>query len=267
MGVRMAIAGRPGTSTSRVFPNDIFHIGKHLSTLIVICERQTFQPVTANWGRPLSVQTPNLEENILHHIGQVSVSSTRRIAAVSHMTVWRVLHRQLLYPYHLQRVQGLGPADFPAIETFCQWFVHQCALKPFLVSSVLFTDEAAFTRNGIINFYNNHVWAEENPHAVVQSRHQQQFSINVWTGIIGDVLVDPHVLPQRLTGNSYRHFLKNDLPTLLEDLPLAIRAHMWFMHDGAQPHSALQFENSWTCTLPDGQVEENLPRGPHARLI
>jgi hypothetical protein len=112
-------------------------------------------------------------------------------------------------------------------------------LNPFFVSSVLFTDEAAFTRNGIITFHNNHVWAEENPQAVVQSRHQQQFSINVWTGIIGDVLVDSHVLPQRLTGNSYRHFLENDLPTLLEDLPLAIRAHMWFMHDGAPPHFSI----------------------------
>jgi hypothetical protein len=110
------------------------------------------------------------------------------------MTVWRVLHQQLLYPYRLQRVHGLCPADFPAREAFCQWFVHQCALNPLFVSSVLFTDEAAFTRNGIINFHNNHVWAKENPHAVVQSRHQQQISINVWAGIIGDVLVGPHVL-------------------------------------------------------------------------
>jgi hypothetical protein len=87
-------------------------------------ETGTFQPVTANWGRPLSVQTPDLEENILHHTEQDAASSTRRIASVehvSHMTVWRVLHRQLLYPYHLQRVQGLGPADFPAREAFCQW--------------------------------------------------------------------------------------------------------------------------------------------------
>jgi hypothetical protein len=67
--------------------------------------------------------------------------------------------------------------------------VHQRELNPFYVSSVLFTDEAAFTRNGKINFHNNHVWAEENPHAVVQSGHQQQFNINVWECIIGDVLV------------------------------------------------------------------------------
>jgi hypothetical protein len=49
----------------------------------------------------------------------------------------------------------------------------------FFVPSVLFTDEAAFTRNGIMNFHSNHLWAEENPHAFVQYRHQQQFTINV----------------------------------------------------------------------------------------
>jgi hypothetical protein len=62
------------------------------------------------------------------------------------------------------------------------------------------------------------MWAEENPHTV-QSRHQQQFSINVWAEIIGDVLVGSHVLPQRLTGNSFQNFLEYDLSTLSEDLP------------------------------------------------
>jgi hypothetical protein len=121
-------------------------------------ETGKFQPVTANWGRPLSVQTPNLEKNILHHTKQDLANSTRRTAAVErvpHMTVWRVLHRQLLYPYHLQRIQGLGPADFPA-RGLLPMVVHQCALNPFFVSSVPFTAEAAFTRNGIINFHNNH---------------------------------------------------------------------------------------------------------------
>jgi hypothetical protein len=82
--------------------------------------------------------------------------------------------------------------DFPAREAFCQRLCIN-------VSSVLFTDEAAFARNGIINLHNNHVWAEENPNTVVKSRHQQQFSINVSADIIGDVSAGPHVFPQRLT--------------------------------------------------------------------
>ncbi|KAJ4441784.1 hypothetical protein ANN_11642 [Periplaneta americana] len=33
---------------------------------------------------------------------------------VPHMTVWRLLKEYQLYPYHLQRVQALSPADYPA---------------------------------------------------------------------------------------------------------------------------------------------------------
>jgi hypothetical protein len=54
-----------------------------------------------------------------------------------------------------------------------------------LVSSVLFIDEARFSRDGI-NIPNKHQWAEENPHHVVCSRHWQQFSINVLAGTVSD---------------------------------------------------------------------------------
>jgi hypothetical protein len=45
-------------------------------------------------------------------------------------------------------------------------------------------------------------WAEDN-HGVIHSRDQQQFSINVWAGIVVGSLVGPHVLPHHLTGNHY----------------------------------------------------------------
>jgi hypothetical protein len=40
----------------------------------------------------------------------------------------------------------------------------------------------------------------------------------------------------RLTGNHYRDFLLHDLPKLLGDVPLAVRALMLYMHDGAPAH-------------------------------
>jgi hypothetical protein len=52
---------------------------------------------------------------------------------------------------------------------------------------VLVTDEAGFARDGMINIHNKHQLSEENPHSVFSSRHQQQFSINVWAGTVGDL--------------------------------------------------------------------------------
>jgi hypothetical protein len=42
-------------------------------------------------------------------------TSTRSFAhtlSVKHMLVWQVLHDEHLHPYHLQKVQGMGPNDF-----------------------------------------------------------------------------------------------------------------------------------------------------------
>jgi hypothetical protein len=70
-------------------------------------------------------------------------------------------------------------------------------------------------------------------------RLQQQFSINMWAGVVGDWLVGQHVSPHRLAGNHYRDLLLHDLPKLLEDVPLAVRARMWYMHDGVPAHFSL----------------------------
>jgi hypothetical protein len=42
--------------------------------------------------------------------------------------------------------------------------------------------------------------------------------------LVGGCFADPDVLPRQLTGNHNRDFLLHDLPKLLEDVPLAVRA-------------------------------------------
>ncbi|EZA49304.1 hypothetical protein X777_12390 [Ooceraea biroi] len=113
---------------------------------------------------------------------------------------------------------------------FSQWLLVKCASNPNFVSRNLFTDEASFTRNGITNFQNDYVWAEENPHALIQTNHQHHFSLNVWMGIIGDHLIGPVILPNRLSGAAYLNFLVNILPQYLDDMPLAERLIIDVVH-------------------------------------
>ncbi|KAJ4428988.1 hypothetical protein ANN_25984 [Periplaneta americana] len=63
-----------------------------------------------------------------------------------------------------------------------------------------------------------------------------RFSLNMWAGIIGDRLVGPHVLVNRLTGQAYTYFLENTIPHVLEDTPLINRQHIHFLHDGVPAH-------------------------------
>lgn len=138
-------------------------------------------------------------------------------------TIWRILHWEHLYPYHLQRVQALEPHDHQARLAFCQWFLNQ---QPNFGWNVLFTDESEFTRDGINNFHNQHLWAIDNPYAVIKDRNQRRFSVNVWGGIFANHVFGPVFLPPRLGGPAYREFLLNSLPLLLEGVPIRARREM-----------------------------------------
>lgn len=208
----------------------------------------------SNAGRPRSTRTVDFEELVLNEISENPEKSTRGLALQfnsSKSIIWEILHEQQLYPFHVQQVQTLLPHDYAPRVVLCEWFVQKC-LAPNFLTTVLFTDEARFTRTAIINYHNQHIWADENPHAIKPNRPQQQFSVNIWAGIIADHLV-MFELPPRLNGINYLNFLREELPTLFEDVPLQLRQKMWFMHDGAPPHFRVavrdhlnaHFRNRW----------------------
>lgn len=83
-----------------------------------LAENERLSPVIVDRGRQRVACTPDLLELDVQHVAGVP-GGTRQLAAafpVGHMAVWRVLHEQLLYPYHSKRVQGLTPADNPTRE-------------------------------------------------------------------------------------------------------------------------------------------------------
>jgi len=62
------------------------------------------------------------EEDIVQIVQNSPRASTRRIARrlrVPHTRVWRTLHAEGMYPYHVQRVQNLKPGDFAGRLEFC----------------------------------------------------------------------------------------------------------------------------------------------------
>jgi len=120
-----------------------------------------------------------------------------------------------------------------------------------------------FTREGIFNFHNVHIRAHINPHAIREARHQTTFSINVWSGIVGDRLTGQVRLPERLTGPTYREFLerltRDILPDVLDDVPLQLPVGMWFMHDGAPPHFSRIARQCLNDHFPGKWIWRNVP--------
>ncbi|GFT21471.1 uncharacterized protein TNCV_2307291 [Trichonephila clavipes] len=120
-------------------------------------------------------------------------------------------------------------------RTLVPW--KMCYESPF-PDEVLISDEASFTREGIFNTHNDHIWVVENPHAVRRRAAQIRFSVNVWAGIMGNHLIGPYLFLCRLTGLNYLLFLQQVLPQLLRDeqISASTQQTMWFQHDGAPAH-------------------------------
>ncbi|GFU89685.1 transposase-like protein [Trichonephila clavipes] len=128
-------------------------------------------------------------------------------------------------------------------------------------ASVLFTDEASFSREGIFNTHNSHSWAAANPHVTCTRAAQDRFLVNVWAGILGDHLIGPYILPDRLTGPSYLIFLEQVLPELLDSahVTAATRTSMWFHQDGAPAHFSISVRNHLDATCGERWIGRGGP--------
>jgi len=58
-------------------------------------------------------------------------------------------------------------------------------------------------------------------------------------------------LPPRLDAQRYAEFIENDLPVLLEDVPLHVRETMIYQHDGAPAHSSRLVRNVLNARFPN----------------
>jgi len=207
-------------------------------------------------GRGRNVRMIRIEEEIIRRIQEEPRRSIRFVSNqmnVPRSIVHRVLRNEDMHPYHFSSVQHFREGDAERRLEFCRWLIFENNRDNTFCSRILFSDESLFTREGLFNAHNMHYWAEENPFVIRERSFQVRWNLNIWAGIIGNELIGPCVLPNRIRGNNYADFLRDNLPDLLEDVPLNIRQTMWFQHDGAPPHNSrrvrhyldTRFPNSW----------------------
>lgn len=216
-------------------------------------ETGSFRPKRDNLGRPKLI-TVDQEDEILVRVAENPEISVRRMAAAmgtSKTTVHKIFRDQKMHPFHFSPVQNLLPTDLPARLQFARFCHAQNNANPMFPNKILFTDEATFTRRGVFNLKNKHVWEMENPHVTTERHFQHEFKINVWCGIVGNFVLGPYELPAKLNGQSYLNFLQHGLVDLFDDLPLETRQDMYFMQDGAPAHYSLQVRNYLNTVFPN----------------
>lgn len=201
----------------------------------------------------------DIDEQIIEAVRRDTSISTRRLAYrlnVSHAHVWRVLRSNHLHPYHLTPVQGLHPGDNENRLAFARFMLRMDDISPAYISSILWTDESCFTKDGVTNFHNLHNWNEMNLRAIRQRAFQRRFSVNVWAGIVDNTLIGPYILPPVLNGRNYLQFL---IELDLEDLPLAVRRRLIFQHDGAPAHISRYVREFLNQQYPRRWIRRNGP--------
>ncbi|GFW83395.1 DUF4817 domain-containing protein [Trichonephila clavipes] len=252
--LRMYRAKYPG----RQLPSRSFFATLHRR----LCETGSFNVHKLDTGRQRTTRTVDAEDRVLQELERNPSTSTRVVSRETHIpqaTVWRITHDEGLHPYHLQRVQALELGDYNKRMDFARWFLHESNADRNFAASVLFTDEATFSLEGVMNFHNLHTWADENPHAIRPHGAQRKCSINVWAGIVGDCLLGPYILPERLNGSVYLTFLQEVLPEMLNDVPMPIRQRIRFQHDGAPAHFSIDVTAHLQATFPGGWIGHGGP--------
>lgn len=130
-------------------------------------------------------------------------------------SVWGVLHTNKMTHSTCRGKNSKSKTTIPIMYSFGGgWLTSpQILIFSFLQATVLFSDKVSFTREGIFNTHNRHMWLMQNLHASVPWKSKERFKINVWAGIIEDYLLGLCILPGYLNGTKYHVF-----PELLQSV-------------------------------------------------
>lgn len=188
---------------------------------------------------------------------QTNLRARRRVLGEYYFSIMRRLYENTQHFYHLQRVQPLCIDESPT-RCIRTWYLQQRVAQPDFPSCILSSDESCFIQVGVMSLHNMHIGAHENPKCTRAHAHQQRFVINIWAVVIGDMLIDPYLLPQRLDGNTYGIFLER-VAGSDGDAPAARRRNIWFQHDEASAHFSYSVREYLDSRYPNRWIGRNLP--------
>lgn len=252
------------------------HYGRAVFQRLAICVRQTgsVRRISVAFRRRPVRNEVNIT-NVLAYVEADPHLSIRAISldlGISCTAVFRILRDFKLHPYHIVLHQALSESDYDRRLDYCYWLREMCNENPQFLSHVLWTDEATFSSCGKVNLHNMHYWSQTNPHWMREVDHQNRWSVNVWCGVLGHRIIGPFIFNDYLNGESYLNFLQNDLPILLEDVPIGLRTSMWYQHDGCPAHFShmvrdfldIGYPNRW---IGRGSLFAWPPRSPDLTVL
>ena len=88
-------------------------------------------------------------------------SAQARVSVDRYHTAVAKLHFK---PYHPTLIVALNEANFDRCSPFYELWPEKLENDPHFVDHIFWSDEARFSRNGVVNRHNCTYWSSKNPH-------------------------------------------------------------------------------------------------------
>lgn len=179
-----------------------------------------------------------LKNEIVGAMGDGSCTSQRHAAQrfrVSLGAVNKILKESNMKPFKYTLVHQLNEDDFEKRLTFCNYVIQKQLLDPRWHHKIIFSDEATFHLNGIINRHNCNYYSQNNEHRTM-IKPLKSSSITVWAMIPYDGRVRFRILRETMNHERYCDILREIvIPSLTSNRYI----HHYYQQDGASVHWAL----------------------------
>jgi Helix-turn-helix domain (DUF4817) len=190
-------------------------------------------------GRPITVTdevTKDEVASILEKHPETSIRSMSSKLTISRSSIHRVYEGLGFKPYIPKLIHELNEDDFDRRIEFCETFLSLIESEPDIISRVIWSDEAVFKLNGVINRHNSVYWAKENPNITYEHTMQAE-GVTVWGGLWYQGVIGPYFFEDKVTAKSYLSMLNDYFYPLFRRL--RDKDSIFLMQDGAPAHYAI----------------------------
>lgn len=205
-------------------------------------------------GRPsLIEERKETVLNALHSLqdnnpyGHASSSAISHSIDIPKASVLRVLKACELRTFKISLHQTITLQDKPKRINFAEWVLD----NSHLLDNVLWSDEAYFSLDGVVNRHNCIIWAHENPHRIITERLHSE-KICVWMAFTSSYKLKPFIFEQTVNQDNYTDMLRNHaFPQIRQKRKMS---SVIFQQDGAPPHYSIQARQFLTSQLPENRI-------------
>lgn len=256
-------AENPDTPINNEYVSELLRRFKQTGSVLYVAEMKE----RVNPAKHLNQESVDKVHHVIHEDPHTSIRRTALQTGLTTYETQRVLKEGRFHPYKLKVMQELKQNgnidDHQRRKEMCLWLRNEILMDPDFLRTILWSDEATFTTNGVVNRQNFRLWADENPHWHTGTRNQGAQKVNVWIGMMDHHIIGPYFYDHNVNSHNYLAMLQNFVLPKLANIGMP----SFFQQDGAPPHFAnivkdwlnVNFEGKW---LGRGGPKEWAARSP-----